>query len=138
MISRLVPWPIAPAGVRSLCTAGIVIALSLTGCGSSPRPAPAATSTLQHDVDVLRVAAAAGDRRSADAALTALNRDLDRLGGSGQLPPAAAARIRSAGNVVRQRLGALPTPTSSTTPTTATTTTTVPLRPAKGGGDEGD
>ncbi|GAC1383954.1 MAG: hypothetical protein NVSMB4_11770 [Acidimicrobiales bacterium] len=121
-------------GVRSL-GAAVMVVVSLAGCSSRPRPAPAAASILQHDVDAVRAAAATGDRRSADAALTALNRDLDRLGGSGQLPPAAAARIRSAGEVVRQQLGALPT---TTAPTTSTTSTTVPLRPAKGGGDEGD
>ncbi|GAC1539093.1 MAG: hypothetical protein NVS3B12_24970 [Acidimicrobiales bacterium] len=144
---RLVPVRLlsrrrAPVGVRSLGTAGIVVALSLAGCSSSARPAPAARSTLEHDVDALRAAVGAGDRRSADAALTALDRDLDRLGGSGQVPPAAAARIRSAGDVVRKQLDTLPTTTTPSTSTTVTTSTTLPPQPAKGGkgdgGGEGD
>ncbi|GAC1548095.1 MAG: hypothetical protein NVS3B12_35340 [Acidimicrobiales bacterium] len=137
---RLAPRRHVWRGLRSLGTASLVVAaLSVAGCSSGPRHSPAASATLQHDVDALRSAVSAKDRRSADAALAALNHDLEGLGGAGQLLPADVARIRSAGEAVRQQLSALPTTAVPATSTTVTTsTTTLPARSSKGGGDEGD
>ncbi|WP_345799891.1 hypothetical protein AAIB33_10385 [Microbacterium sp. AZCO] len=120
--------------------AGIVLALSLAGCGSTPSVTDATATRMQASVVSIAQAAADGDAAAAVTQLDGLQSQLDDAVQHDQVTAARAARIQSAIEVVRADLAALtaPAPTPEPVATTADTpaTTTQDTSGSGGGNDK--
>jgi hypothetical protein len=118
---------------------GLLVLASCGGSGSGV--SSAASAQLQFRVAAIRVAAARGDRDTADTQLAQLRADVVRFRADDKVDDSAATRILRAAESVQTELALLE---SASTTTTTTTTTTEPPKKEKGHGkgdkhgDEGD
>jgi hypothetical protein len=111
---------------RGRTVAAVTALLLVAACGSTdPGVSAGAARELHAGVQLVRAAAAQGDRPATAAAVGRLDRTLARLSGQRAVSPTARERIRRATARVRAELGLLPAPTTTTT----TTTTTRPAEP---------
>ncbi|MEO6469587.1 MAG: hypothetical protein ABIP21_10845 [Acidimicrobiia bacterium] len=110
----------------------VLVAVSLTACGSDTGVSKTASSRLHAEITLLRAASTSGDRASARIALARVRAEIAQLRSRGELSADAVRRLRAATAAVEQQLSLLPEPT------TTTTTTTAPPSEGKGREKSGD
>jgi hypothetical protein len=126
--------------MRTPLLSGALALAVLTGCSSTPSP-EAAQSLLRADVDALSAAAQKGSLASADAAATALRRDVTELRGKGSID---AARAQALNDQIARVLADLTPRAVPTAPSRPVATTPPPPQgehgkeKGKGKGEGGD
>ncbi len=102
----------------AMLVGGALIAVG-AGCGSTdPGVTPNAARTLHGGVQIVRAAAAIGDRDAVASAVAHLEQVLAGLRADGRISADADARIRRAIAAVRADVRLIPTTTTTTTTTT--------------------